>query len=199
MNDIPTYKEEANALYLNREYDELQRKFFENDLYKHDPFIVRLHSHYLWEKNDEHLESVLTLGAELGELDCAYMLGKLKIRQGEFREALCLLNQTLSSGYVSAHLWVGYIYEHGDLVDNPDYEKAKFHYIAAFERGGYLSAKRRLLNLEYQMSGIFGKICVLIKILLLLFRTLFIAIKKHDDNRLYGINNALGKFLPKAN
>lgn len=118
--------------------------------------------------------------AEKGDADACYGVACIRYAEGDYTEALRYFKDAAEKGSTRAFHWIAYIYHKG-LGVPVDLDMAAGFYKKGAS-SGFLIAQHALIRMAFQAPGIFRKICIFPRFILLVLKTAVIS-RNVDDPR----------------
>ncbi|GHT95802.1 hypothetical protein FACS1894116_11880 [Betaproteobacteria bacterium] len=147
---------------------------------------VRLGWEYYKRKDYDDALKWFSIASEQGNGEALFGVGSVHLANEDSELAIPYFQQASSKRFVRAAFWLGDIYHYGHGVQKNDEVALKWYSIAAEE--GHVQAQGRKFGIEYRQSHWIGKILIRLKAVFYTIKTIFIAIKNHNDHRLDDIS-----------
>lgn len=120
---------------------------------------------------------------ESNDAEAMYGLANIYYVKKDFQKAITWYLRSEKSGFIPARFRVGLMYQHGLGIEKD--KKIAFQYYSSAASSGNLPAERACITLLLAgIGGTLGRILAVPKLLIVIVKTFFIALKDPNDQRL---------------
>lgn len=127
--------------------------------------------------------------AEKGNVAALYGLATVHFKTCDYQNSFRLYHEAMNQGHARSYYWVGYMLRYGLGVEQ-NHNKARDCFRQSADLG-YIVSKRALLDMDSREGGVFNKIAVFVKLILLTLKAVIISYKNEKDERLVEVPNPI--------